>query len=84
MLSYYAPKQKIANEDFFTKKPLKLQPFSPAPVMPDYYSNNLPFFCREELKIQHAIGMPVKLRVGTVQECDYLEGKHPNLPLITK
>lgn len=42
----------------------------------DYYSNNLPFFCRKELQIQRVIKVPFKFRIGSVEEVDKLEGKH--------
>lgn len=46
----------------------------------DYYSNNLPFFCRKELQIQKIIKVPFKLRIGSVEEVDKLEGKHSGKP----
>ncbi len=42
----------------------------------DYYSNNLPFFCKKELQIQKVIKVPFKFRIGSVEEVDKLEGKH--------
>ena len=45
-------------------------------ITPDYYSKNLPFFCDKELKMQKKIKIPVKIRVGSVDYVDKLEGKH--------
>jgi hypothetical protein len=42
---------------------------------PRFYVNNLGFFCKQELKIQAAIHLPLKLRLGSVQYCDWMEGK---------
>jgi hypothetical protein len=42
----------------------------------DFYARQLPFFCDKELKIQKAVGFPVKFRIGSVEYCDKLEGKN--------
>ena len=39
------------------------------------YTKNLPFFCNKELQVQKAVGIPIKFRLGTVEDCDKLEGK---------
>lgn len=44
-------------------------------VSPSFYSCNLAFFCRQELKFEKAIKVPLKFRLGSVQYVDYLEGK---------
>ncbi len=44
-------------------------------VSPNFYVNNLSFFCKQELKMQTLTGIPFKFRLGTVQQCDWLEGK---------
>lgn len=45
-------------------------------VSPTFYSSNLAFFCRQELKFEKATKIPFKFRVGSVQQVDYLEGKN--------
>ena len=40
----------------------------------DLYAQHLPFFCRQELKMKDA-HVPVSFRLGTVEQCDYLEKK---------
>ena len=40
----------------------------------DLYAQHLPFFCREELRMKDA-HVPVSFRLGTVEQCDYLEKK---------
>ena len=42
----------------------------------NYYAKQLPFFCSKELKMEKAVGLPVKFRLGTVEYCDRLEGKN--------
>jgi hypothetical protein len=46
-------------------------------VSPTYYINHLGFFCRQELKIEKAISLPIKFRIGSIDHVNYLERK-PN------
>lgn len=46
----------------------------------NYYSSNLPFFCKQELQIQKLTKVPIKFRIGSVEEVDKLEGKHSGRP----
>jgi len=57
--------------------PLTLSNSSPAlQQQPFYYSAaDLAFFCRLEVKLESATKMPVRFRLGDVQQVDYLEGK---------
>lgn len=41
----------------------------------DYYASNLGFFCKKELQLEKIIALPLKFRLGSVQQCDRLEGK---------
>jgi hypothetical protein len=41
----------------------------------DAYIKNLAFFCRQEWKIEKALGVTLKLRVGSLEQCNMLEGK---------
>lgn len=41
----------------------------------DHYTKNLAFFCRQELKLEKAMGLPVRFRVGSLEQCNKLEGK---------
>ncbi len=53
-----------------------LVPLAPTNVVsPNFYVNNLGFFCKQELKLQGYTRIPVKLRLGSVQYCDWMEGK---------
>ena len=51
--------------------PLRMQP----PVSSGFYAANLGFFCKQEIKFEKATKIPFKFRLGSVQECDRLEGK---------
>lgn len=46
-------------------------------VPASFYTDNLSFFCDQEWKFEKATSIPLKFRLGTVQQVDYLEGK-PN------
>ena len=41
----------------------------------DYYVRNLSFVCRQEWKLEKATRLPLRIRVGSLQQCNYLEGK---------
>jgi len=46
------------------------------PIIPaDYYSSNIGFFCKKELQLEKITWLPFKFRLGSVQQCDWLEGK---------
>lgn len=34
------------------------------------------FFCRQELKIEKTTNFPVRFRLGSLEQCNYYEGKH--------
>jgi hypothetical protein len=44
-------------------------------VAPNFYTSHLGFFCKQELKLNKSTKVPFKFRLGTVQQCDWLEGK---------
>jgi hypothetical protein len=44
-------------------------------VPANFYFTNLGFFCKQELKIQATTRLPLKLRLGSVPYCDWMEGK---------
>lgn len=44
------------------------------PVAADYYTKQLGFFCRQELKMQQK-NIPVTFRLGSMTDCNRLEGK---------
>lgn len=41
-----------------------------------YYTDKWSYFCDKEWKLEKSTGVPFKFRLGSVEQTDYLEGKH--------
>ena len=41
----------------------------------DFYSKQLGFFCRQEIKLDKITKVPFRFRLGSVEQCNWLEGK---------
>ena len=54
-------------------KPTKTTTVSFLPV--DFYSKQLGFFCKQEIKFEKLTGIPFRFRLGSIEACDRLEGK---------
>ena len=48
------------------------QPF----LSPAYYASHLGIFCQQEIKFEKTAKIPFKFRLGSVEDCDRMEGKH--------
>lgn len=46
-----------------------------SPVQANFYSANLGFFCRQEIKFEKNTKIPFRFRLGSVEQCDRLENK---------
>lgn len=46
-----------------------------SPIVEDFSTCTYGFFCREELKIEKITRMPIRLRLGSLSQCNYYEGK---------
>jgi hypothetical protein len=44
-------------------------------ISPNYYTANFGFFCKKELMVEKITKIPFRFRLGSVQQCDRLEGK---------
>jgi len=57
--------------DQLSVKKSNAEPF----LSPHYYASQLGFFCKQEIKFEKFAKIPVKFRLGSLEECDFLEGK---------
>ena len=69
-----------AVKDFNNYKRLQTSPlrsrFYTYPIIPaNFYVKNLEFFCKQELKLESALKVPFKFRLGSLNYCDWMEGK---------
>ncbi len=56
---------------------INLNPGSYSLLNPGFYTQNFGFFCKKELQFEKITKIPFKFRLGSVQHCDWMEGK-PN------
>jgi len=53
-----------------------LLPAAPVPFLSaNYYASHLGFFCKQEIKFEKIVKVPFKFRLGSIEDCDRLEGK---------
>jgi len=53
-----------------------------AAVMPsaDYYAQNMGYMCKREWQFEKAAHIPLRIRLGSLDECNFLEGKTQSQP----
>ena len=70
----------------FSVAPIDLQSFTVSKNLPDiskklvflspnFYASQLSFFCRQEIRLDKAAKLGFRFRLGSVEQCDLLEGK---------
>jgi len=64
--------QKVARFHTDSSRP---QPATAFSLQKDNYVRNLAFFCRQEYKLEKALKIPFRFRVGSLEHCNLLEGK---------
>jgi hypothetical protein len=70
VISKFVYKSFALNTDFQTMHRIMLQPVSPG-----YYACTLGFFCRQELKMDRLHFIPLRVRLGSLDYTNRLEGK---------
>lgn len=53
----------------------QLPAIRPQSISPDFYARYMAWTCRQELKMQQAIKLPLYLRLGNLDHVNRLEGK---------
>lgn len=61
---------------FNTPSVYSFQPVTANVISQNYYSDHLGMMCKEELKLEKVTKLPVKIRLGSKDQVDYLEGKN--------
>jgi len=74
-------KEELRPEMIFRRSASSAKPPALGAIIPpDYYTRQLGFFCKQELKIQQATHVPISFRLGSVEYCDRMEAKRPSAP----
>ena len=55
---------------------LKKENIYPTSIPPNFSTCNFGFFCKKELQIEKATKLPIHLRLGSLEQCNYYEGKN--------
>src|SRR5207302_271796 len=78
---YEAPGSRLDSGEILSFSNLKenkklTQPATSLQVIkPDYYTQHFEFFCKKELAVEKFTKIPFRFRLGSLQQCNYLEGK---------
>ena len=59
---------KKTNENIISPSSLNI-------VSKNYYTQHMGFVCKKELALEKIINIPLRIRLGSLQQCNYLEGK---------
>lgn len=62
------PEKEIKKEEIFSPRPFAIIP-------QNYYTQHFGIMCRKELALEKATKIPFRFRLGSLQQCNYFEGK---------
>jgi len=76
--------------DYFKKDTLAIQHISTTSTFPsnpllksipeNFYLQNIGVICKQEWKFEKATKIPLRIRMGSLQQCNWLEGKKYSAP----
>ena len=56
-------------------KPIINSPALKPVIAPNFYVTQLGFFCKQEIKLEKTTKIPFRFRIGSIEDCDRMEGK---------
>ena len=65
---YMMPEKRFNKENVYI-------PRSFAAIPQNYYTQHFGIMCKQELAVEKATKIPFRFRLGSLQQCNYLEGK---------
>ena len=72
----YFKKLKLLNSSGTKQTAKKYSHFISPKIIPANFSVcDYGFFCRQELKVEKATNIPIRVRLGSLEQCNYYEGK---------
>ena len=75
IISFAQSKEKVVFKPVISSQIKALPAFSMNIIPADYYTKNMGFFCKKELSLEKSTKIPLRLRLGSLNYCNYLEGK---------
>jgi hypothetical protein len=63
---------------WLTAKPVSQPPpddYRVRSLAADHYAQAMGYFCKKEWKFERATGIPLRIRLGSLEQCNRLEGK---------
>jgi len=69
---YQLPLKTKEQKPYFTS----IQPYSSYQIPANYYNAQLGWACKQEWKMEQKTSIPLRLRLGSKEQVDFLEGKN--------
>ncbi len=77
LLTFYQPTPADLLNQKQAVSPVKNFSATFSSILPaNFVTCNYGFFCRQELEIEKATNIPIRFRLGSLEQCNYYEGKH--------